>query len=219
LISLAGILPAGVVKAASPLLTLQVLGSTTGQAGSYVSDLTSSNLQAGAQISFEVVIQTAPVGTTNGTKSINGTTDSVNALTSFSVTDGNGTFLTDTLASAFNSPPSASPGTIGTGSGNSISNIITSAGAGNYISIDGQGAVVLTGTFDVGSDPTESIAAVLSGTTNGTAKFSGSLTSLLESNSSGYVGFSPLTVRATPEPTSLGLLVLGVPAILARRRR
>ena len=213
--SLAAVLP-GVAQAASPLLNVEVLGSTTGQAGSYVSDLSSINISTGTQISFEVIAVAAPAGTTNGTKSTNGTTDGVNSFPSFSLSGGNGTFLTDAVAAAFNQPPSASAGTI---SGGTISNVVTSAGAGNYVSIDGTGAVVLTGTFTVGSEASESIGVALSGSTNGTAKFSGSLTSVPESNAGGLIGFASLTVKATPEPTTLALGMLGIPALLARRRR
>jgi hypothetical protein len=189
---------------AAALLHLEVLGSTDG-GNSYESSVSVAN---NTQIQFEVVAQAATAGTANGTKSTNGTTDGLNALPSFSLTDGSGTFNSDALASLFNSPPSASAGTI---NGSTISGIITSAGSGNYPSIDGNGAVILTGAFTTGTETTETVSAGLSGSTNGTAKFSGSLTSLLESNSAGFIDFSGLTITApetspVPAPSVLSSL-------------
>lgn len=203
---------------AAALLHLEVLGSTDG-GQSYSNAVSVAN---GTQVQFEVVA-VANVGATNGTKTANGTTDTLNALPSFNLTDGTGTFNSDTLASAFATPPSANAGT---NNGSSISGIITSAGTANP-SIDGNGAVILTGLFTTGTEASETISAALGGTTNGTAKFSGSLTALTVANTTGLIDFAGLTITtpdtsAVPAPSVVGSLIAaatGMFGLGALRRR
>jgi hypothetical protein len=211
------------------MVNVSVLGSLTGGAGTYTSSL--NNVSPGTTIFIEVEAQAAPTTNTNANtgKQTNGTTDSIQSLPTFTLSDssGNGAFLSSSLtAGVWNQGSGASVGNNGTpsvvvsswtGNADSIAEIRAIASPGIFIN-DDTPTVLLTGRFTVGSHTVIS-AATDGAIYGGSIELSGSpvgISSTTETSGDPLVGYTALSV---PEPASLGLLALAIPAILARRRR
>jgi hypothetical protein len=223
----AALAPFGSAKGAF-LVNLAIEGNTTGSSN-YASTL-SGPLAAGTTLYFEVVATAATTGTTNantGTKTPNGTTDTLIAVPNFTLTNGsNLSFATSVLQNNFSTGSGASNGT-GNPSGavSGTTPLQIRAIEVGFSENEDTPLQVLTGSLVVGSS---FLGTALSATTiiplpnTGSMKFGSTvipISNTTESSADPIVGFSPLVVVSTPEPASCGLLLLGAPALLARRRR
>jgi hypothetical protein len=218
--ALAALASSGAAMAA-PLLNLTVLASTTGQSGTYSSTLAAAPA-TGSTLYFEVVAQSAPTGTTNGTKTTNGTTDTLISLPNFAVSTG-GTFATSALRNNFGTGSGASAGTTGSGT------IDIRAIELGFTENTDSALVIDSGALTVGSTFSGITAATdLPVTTAGSFKPSGALTAINQASESGsnpYLSFTPVTVAvasSVPAPSVLGSSVLlagfGALGLVARRK-
>lgn len=225
-VAAAGLLLSQEARAAS-LENISVLGSTDGV--NYYSSL--SNLTVGETIDYEVVGQLAPVGTSNGTKSITSLTDHPTASTSgYDGLNNIGLNLSETAAGSFASGAlytdsgangsdyalSASA-TSGTVSSTAVTGIIGGLPAGYFEGANVQ-AVVYTGTFTVAASGT--VGAAYSGAgagfefnsnpSTGTDTLANKV-SIGSSDTNGYLGFNALTlsvggVGSSPVPAPSTML-------------
>ena len=204
----------GGLAKASPLVTLSVLGSSTGTAGSYTSSLT--GIAPGTTLYYEVVAQFAAANTsnTNTAKKPNGSTDSINSLPTFTLADNGGLFLSSNLPSTWSGGSGASAGNNGTpagvvsswsGSAASVTAIRVIASPGNFVSADSQ-VVLLTGQFTTAAGTT-GITASTDGTTySGSIKLAASpqaITTASETSTDHLVGYAGLSVSGAAAIVSL----------------
>src|SRR5258706_5477435 len=217
----AGLLLAQGSQAAS-LVNVSVLSSTDGGA-TYSNSLT--NLKAGQTIQYEVIAQIAPIGTTNGAKSIVTRTDHPSATTAdydgvnslgFNLSAApfcnfaTGGLFTDSGANGadFTKITGANGGTL---SATSISNVFAGLASGYYEGAN-VAAVVYTGAFtvdsSVASGSTGTISAAYSGGGAGFGINSNPSTgvktlankiSISGSDTNGYLGFSSLSLSTQAE--------------------
>jgi hypothetical protein len=206
---------------ASPLLYVDILGSTTGAAGSYANSVTAT---PSSTIYFELNAVSASPGATNThtTSTPDGQTDSVDALPFFNITDtsasGTGSFNSASVASTFQG--SGQEAAI-TNNGTLLTVRALDATAGGYVSTDGTGATLVTGTLVVGSTGTDVFTYAYNKSLGG-FKVAGTIlnaNSSTETSADPYLSYDGLTIIATtPEPASLGLLAMGGLALMRRRR-
>jgi hypothetical protein len=201
---------------ASPLVYVDVLGSTT-QGGTYTNSLSAPE---GSTIYYELTLASASPGATNAhtTATPNGTSDSGNTVPVFTITDASGDFTSATEQAPWSGGTGANT-TIGQ-SGTVLSvRAITSGGA--YVNDDTPQTLV-TGQFTVSSSGNPETLAGAYSSSSGAFKVGGTTvidSSSDETGSDPIVGYTNLTITpATPEPASLGLLGLGGLALMRRRR-
>jgi hypothetical protein len=211
------------VASASPLLTLQIEGSTTGAAGSYTTKL--NNIAPGQTIFYEVNAIFAPGATNSNTaNSPDGATDSIDSVPSFqlSTTSSGSTFSSGTMQNGFGG---------GTGSGVSQPNGTNTAvvravnGPGVYLNADSP-LTLETGQLTLGTAAAQQLIGAYytplgnSGLTK-VAGHSTAMTANSEESADPMIGYSPLAVNSVstvPEPASLAVFSLGALALLRRRR-
>jgi autotransporter-associated beta strand protein len=176
---------------ASPEFDLQILGSTT-QNGTYTSSL--SDVAPGSVIYFNVVGQSASIGTTNSNTgdTPDGSTDAVSSLPTFSLSDGNGTFQSTALGTSLNNI--AGGASAGTAGGSSLSVRLIST----FTNDDSQ-LLLLTGSFKTGS-VNPGMTATDSLIDSGIMKIAGSVVAITtttgsetEQSNDPLVGYTPLT--------------------------
>lgn len=205
---------------ASPMLTLTTEASTTGTAGSY-SNVLASDPAPGSTLYFEVVAQFASSGTTNantGTKTPNGTTDSIVTLPNVILAaDSGSTFESAALQNNFGTATSASPGTTGSNT------IDFRAGETGYTEYADSPLVIYSGTLQVDSGFTGIQTESTGGTNGGSIRIAGSPTAIsttTETSSDPIVGYGNTTIAASPvpEPASLAIFGAAMGILLSRRR-
>jgi autotransporter-associated beta strand protein len=204
LAALAGLLSAGLANAA-PLVDLQILGSTSGTAGTYGSVVPAGT--PGSQIYYEVVAQSAPSGTTNTNtnttagKTPNGKTDSFSSIPYITLSglgSGTGTFASSAIASRVSGGVSQDPGTSGSSSLNFRISTAFFDGINGNVNDDSQ-MLLLSGTYTVGTGPSSISGSYDSGsaTPSGSIRLAGSLQSITAATetTSGdpILGYTPLT--------------------------
>jgi hypothetical protein len=236
---------AGAAATAAPLVNVKMLGSTN-QAGPFSDTVTAS---AGQTVFYEMVVQLAPVGTTNGTKTINTRTshptattagyDGINSL-SFSllgdaVNSVSVSFNTDaalsTITDAWNGAPGFSAGTrtsVGAGTNNRLTDVRPILAAGLFAGANAD-SVLLTGSFVVNAGSTGSSAIVGSyGSLNGGFSFNSDTstgTNTLANKPSIVAASEPNYVSfapltvAVPEPGTIGFAAVAAVGMLLRRGR
>jgi hypothetical protein len=244
---IAAIVAVGIAGAATaaPLVNVKMLGSTN-QAGPFSDTVTAS---AGQTVFYEMVVQLAQTGTTNGTKTINTRTahptattagyDGINSL-SFSLLDDaansvNVSFNADaalnTTGDAWNGAPGFSPGTrasVGAGTNNRLVDVRPILAAGLFSGANTD-SIMLRGSFVVNAGSTGSSPIVGSyGSINGGFSFNSDTTTgtnTLANKPSIVSASEPNYVSfapltvAVPEPGTIGFAAAAAVALLFRRMR
>ena len=227
---------------AAPLVNVQVLTSPSGAAGTYSATQT---VAAGQTVFYEVVASLTP-GATNGARTLNATQtphptattigyDGINSL-GFDLTTGgalSGTFSTATLSSGPDNWAAGTGAVAGTTGSGSLTGSKGALGNGLYAGADSANlAVLLTGTFKLGSTAAPGTSLTITPSYNGSGagfeynSVSGTSTlankpTIGATDTAGLLGFAPATLStaAVPEPASFGLLGVAAAGLLARRRR
>ena len=224
---LIGLSSAGMADAGS-FVTVQVLGSTT-QNGSYTSSLSA---KSGTTVYYEVIGEIATGTPTNNNKKYTlaqpqTSTDGINSI-GFDLNNGDSSakISSAALAPGWNGGNGNSPGTI---TGRSVTAVFAAQSPG-VVAGGTSFVTIFTGALVTGSAASDAFSAVFDGsagidvnatkissgvTTDGTP-FSPSGTT--ETGADPYINFAPLTIAATPEPTSCGMLFLSASALFLRRR-
>ncbi|MDB5323669.1 MAG: hypothetical protein JWN40_5300 [Phycisphaerales bacterium] len=244
---IAAIVAVGIAGAATaaPLVNVKMLGSTN-QAGPFSDTVTAS---AGQTVFYEMVVQLAQTGTTNGTKTINTRTahptattagyDGINSL-SFSLLDDaansvkvsfNADAALSTVTDAWNGAPGFSAGTrtsVGAGTNNRLTDVRPILAAGLYAGANAD-AIMLTGSFVVNAGSTGSSPIVGSfGSVNGGFSFNSDTSTgsnTLANKPTITVAGEPNYVSfapltvAVPEPGMIGLAAAAVVGLSFRRGR
>ena len=217
------------VAHAAPFVNVQVLGSLTSGSG-YVSSV---NVTTGQTVFYEVVGQIATGTPNNANKNYTlaqpqTASDGINSIGfDLNNADATATLNSDTLTNGFNAGNGSSNGVT---SGQSVSAIFAALSPG---SVAGASAPIqiLTGSLKAGSAKSDLFTGIFDGSAgidvNATKVSSGITTdatpfspsSTTETGANPYISFTPLTITQTPEPASLALVFIAVPAMLARRRQ
>lgn len=220
--ALAAFVACGSAKAA-PIVGLTIEVSTTGTVGSY-SDTVPTNLSPG-NLYYEVVAQFATTGTTNtntGTKTPNGSTDSIVTLPNVTLAvDSGSTFQSSTLENNFGTASSAVAGTPGS------STLTFRAGETGYTEYADSPLVLDQGTLTIDSAFT-GITGSEQGVNGGSIRIAGSPSSIstaTETSDDPIVGITNAAepaVSAVPAPSipvsAAALVGIGGLVTLARRR-
>jgi hypothetical protein len=210
---------------AAPFVDVTVLGSPNGTSN-WSANLT---VTPGETVYYEVNAIVAGANTSNtqsGKTFVLGTqtsgSDGISSL-ALALSDTLGTTLSPTLASAWSGITGAGPTTGGYKVGPAV---------GSYNGLTT--STIMTGSFTFSQSATSDTLSAgndtqLTGTTGGMEALLSSgftkspqtpiqITATSESGADPYVGYTPLALSEAPEPSSVGLLLLGIP-FLARRRR
>ena len=209
------------VASASPLLTLQIEGSTTGAPGTYTSNLVFPE-QSGQTIYYEVnAIFNDGATNTNTANVPNGTSDSIDSLPSFQLTANTGSMLSNaTLQNGFGGGTGAGV-TQPNGTNTAVIRAVNSPGV--YLNADSP-LTIETGQLTLGTSNFQQQLLGAYYANSGLTKVSGSLTSITsttEGSADPIISYSRLTVTsdAVPEPASLGIFSIAAIGLLQRRRQ
>jgi hypothetical protein len=191
--SVVAVMLAAQSASAAPEVTVQVLGSLTGNAGSYVPNL--SPVSPSTTIFFEVIGQSSLAGTTNTNTGLtpDGITDSTVSLPTFSLTGASdGVFESSTVGPGFNLLSNG-----GTTGGNSIDIRASSAGG---VADDAQQTLVSSGQYQTSGNPTDpGIGGADLMTNSGSIKLAGTgvaVQASTETSGDPLLKFNPLAFTA-----------------------
>ncbi len=220
---------------AANLATISMEGRPAGSSGPW---LTSMQVAPGDVIEYRLVADMAPVGTTNGSLTINSLANSGLQALSLAITqnpsDGIQVDFNDPIPAAqalrngWGDGTGASPGALAPRTPGGLDNLnairpIHSPGV--FSAVDPE--VILQGSTFTVTTATGGTGTVTPtwGTGSGALRINGTgqsfITAAVQNGADPLVGFAPLTLAAIPEPSTIALVGMGVLGLVAvaRRRR